>query len=714
MKYRYLKNLKEHKAEKSNDLSKLKKKKPTFKSKAEYRSWCANAKTDHCFYSCAEARSPSKRVSNENPVNKVHGLVADYDAGVVVNWSSLKDDLSARFGKMLPTWSTKTQSGYLRLIWEFDMPLPISPEVYAPFMEELAKKMKVTSAYAGFDNTSLKPNQYFELGKEWKRIGGIVPRDLINTTLAKAVSKSPPQSGDTNVPINVVAKEVESRFPNRWVNDFEVGSRGPLFWIDDGIERDGCQVVEDGVVCYSDRAGKGFMSWADIFGRAFVSDYEDKKMSILLDEYWFNGRSYFKLLYGNAVSIPKEQLVLEFRRAGFSTRVKKGQTISEVESALLTVSNHNRIDDIAPVVFSKERIVSYNGSRILNCARINSIQPDVDGDRSKWPFLNKWLDQLFVASGDRPATDYLYAWLQRFYYAVLERKQMQGQALLLVGPTGRGKSLLSNKVISGLVGGFADASDYLSGQTKFNKDLGRVAAWVIDDTTSAASFQDQRRATELLKRAVANPRVEYQAKYADSLSVPWTGRVVLSLNMDANSLSVIPSLDSSNRDKLIALLISDDSTDNFPPNHKLEATIDEELPHFAKFLLDWNPPTEVLDTGRFGVRSYIDAKIADAAYDNSARSSISELVDFFSKRCREVTAQDTWTGTLTEFQTTLHDFNNGRNVGMSNNLEFIRRGMSVMEESARTSSRIRPVLSKGKGGGKIWTIDLRGQFDIGN
>ena len=184
--------------------------------------------------------------------------------------------------------------------------------------------------------------------------------------------------------------------------------------------------------------------------------------------------------------------------------------------------------------------------------------------------------------------------------------------------------------------------------------------------------------------------------------------------MDANSLSVIPSLDSSNRDKLIALLISDDSTDNFPPNHKLEATIDEELPHFAKFLLDWNPPTEVLDTGRFGVRSYIDSKIADAAYDNSARSSISELVDFFSKRCREVTAQDTWTGTLTEFQTTLHDFNNGRNVGMSNNLEFIRRGMSVMEESARTSSKIRPVLSKGKGGGKIWTIDLRGQFDIGN
>lgn len=36
--------------------------------------------------------------------------------------------------------------------------------------------------------------------------------------------------------------------------------------------------------------------------------------------------------------------------------------------------------------------------------------------------------------------------------SVLEREGAQGQALLLVGPTARGKSLLSNIVISELVG----------------------------------------------------------------------------------------------------------------------------------------------------------------------------------------------------------------------------------------------------------------------
>ena len=713
MTYRYLRNLRDSKAQKTSELDNLKLKKPTFKNKADYREWCSNNNTDHVFYSCVEGRAPSKRVSNDNPVHKIHGVVADYDSPL--DWKSFRNKLAnACVGIPFPTWASRTQSGYLRLVWEFDSSIPIDPSMYDSFMGYINKSLKMDKLFAGFDKTSLKPNQYFELGEDWIKTGDAIPTDVVHACLSKAVSSKPPESSDTSVPLDVVAPEVESRFPNRWFGEFEVGARGPLFWIDDGIDRDGCQVVEDGVVCYSDRAGKGFMSWGDIFGGSFVKDYETKKLSTLLDEYWFNGKTFFKLLYGNAVSIPKEQLLLELRQAGFSVRVRRGRAISEVEEALLTVSNNNRIDEIAPVVFSSERIVSYNATRILNCSNLVPVEPDSDGDPSKWPFLHQWLNQLFVNSSKNSALDYFYSWMQRFYTAVLDRVPLQGQALLLVGPTGRGKSLLSNKIISGLVGGFSDASDYLSGQTKFNKDLGRVASWVIDDTTSAASFQDQRRATELLKRAVANPRVEYMAKYADAMSIPWTGRVILSLNMDANSLSVIPSLDTSNRDKLMALLISNKSTNSFPANSQLEATIEQELPHFGKFLLDWKVPKEVEDVGRFGVQSYIDPTIADAAYDNSSRSSIAELVEFFAKRCREIHPDmGKWSGTLTEFQVMVHELNNGRDVGSSRNLEFCRRGMITLEEASRVNNKIRPVISQGQGGGKLWSIDLSENYDIG-
>ena len=296
--------------------------------------------------------------------------------------------------------------------------------------------------------------------------------------------------------------------------------------------------------------------------------------------------------------------------------------------------------------------------------------------------------------------------------SVLEREGAQGQALLLVGPPARGKSLLSNIVISELVGGFADASDYLSGQTSFNKDLGGAAAWVIDDTVSAASFQDQRKASELIKKSVANPRMEYHAKYVDAVSVPWTGRVVMSLNMDANSLSVIPAMDSSNRDKLMALRISPKSMNKFPPNIVLEKMIREELPHFARWLLDWKVPKVIKGTSRFGVVSYIDKTIASAAYDNSSRSSIAELVEFFAKKAREYFTSPVWRGTLTEFQVAIHEFNGGRNVGMSGQLEFVRRGMLIMEDACGSNKKIRPVKSRGFGGGKIWEIDLSPKYDI--
>jgi len=580
-------------------------------------------------------------------------------------------------------------------------------------MKQMSVQLSLERILPGFDSSSLKATQYFELGTNWVKIGDPLPKSFYQTALLKASMDKPPQTSEVSIPIDVVAEEVENKFPNRWTNTFEVGARGPLFWINDGIDRDGCQIVEDGIVCYSDRAGKGFMTWREILGSAFVKQYEAQKMGGILDEYWFNGKMFYKLIYGKAHATPKDQVILELRKAGFSPRAKKGQNLSEVENAILAISNENRIDEIAPVIFSDDRVVEYNSQRILNNGNIKPVEPADNGDPTNWPFIHKFLHQLFSNAAGKPDTiEYFFAWMKRFLISVLNKEPMQGQALLLVGGVGKGKSLLSNRIISGMVGGFADASDYLSGQSNFNKDLAGKAAWVIDDTTSAASFQDQRRATELIKKTVANPRIDYHAKYVDAIAVPWAGRVVFSVNMDANSLSVIPALDSSNRDKLMALRICDKATNKFPANAVVEASIKEELPYFAKWLLEWDVPKKVKGLSRFGVVSYIDQSIASAAYDNSSRSSIAELVEFFVKRSRMYTTEKIWWGTLTEFQVAIHEFNGGRAVGMSSSLEFMRRGMQIMEESAQNNKKLRPIKSVGHGGGKIWEISLDEKYDI--
>ena len=87
-------------------------------------------------------------------------------------------------------------------------------------------------------------------------------------------------------------------------------------------------------------------------------------------------------------------------------------------------------------------------------------------------------------------------------------------------------------------------------------------------------------------------------------------------------------------------------------------------------------------------------------------------MEFFVKRAREYYTYPTWQGSLTEFQVAIHEFNGGKNVGMSNSLEFVRRGMLVLEDASRNSKSVRPVTSEVTGAGKIWTIDLSEKFDI--
>jgi hypothetical protein len=177
-------------------------------------------------------------------------------------------------------------------------------------------------------------------------------------------------------------------------------------------------------------------------------------------------------------------------------------------------------------------------------------------------------------------------------------------------------------------------------------------------------------------------------------------------------MSVLPTMDSSNKDKLMAFRVCKEPF-AFPKKVELESIIAQELPHFAKWLMDWKPPEAVLDDDRFGIKSFIDRSISYAAFDNSSRSQVSELIDFFAKACREQNEKmASWRGTILELQVALHSYNGGRPLGASNKIDFIRNGLSHLEDVGKHSKTTRPIKSVGKGSGKIWIIDVTSPFDI--
>ena len=723
MHYKYLKNLSEHKTYAAKSLTEITTTPKKFTDKIQRRTWSNHPDTDYAFYSLFEGNVGSTRISKrgENKVCAMWVFVVEYD-NITPDWDTLVDELLTKCGPYPPTVITRTPSGGVRLIWEFEDKLLIDDRMFKNFINRLADRLKVRRLFAGFDESCLLPHQYFYLGEIIHTTNKRIPEDFYVKLLIKTGIENPPQAPSSlSIPLDAVETEVRenTKYNSRWPYPFEVGVRGPLFWIDDGIEREGCQITQDGMICYSDRAGKGFLTWKEIFGEKFVEDYENKKLDYLIERYWFTGKTFYTKINDRVCMIDKDQLKLELRQAGFNKRASAGKPLSELENAILIIQRDSRIDEVAPIVFDESTVVQSGPNKILNTSTLKAIQPAGDSDKKKWPFIEKWLKQFFK---DEQSLNYFYAWLQRIYSAVLYKDSKQGHALLLVGPTNKGKSLLSNKLIGGLLGGFADASDYLSGDSKFNKELGQVAAWVIDDTTSAASFAEQRRATELIKKATANPRIEYQAKFENSITISWAGRVIMSLNMDATSLSVIPALDSSNRDKIIALRISDDATSDFAKllnvveasNTVIESTMEEELPHFAQWLLEYVIPKDIKGDSRFGIKSHIDPEIDAAAFANSNRSVLIEAIEFFSETLKEYGYdKPVWKGTVVKLMAKIQDLNGNKPLNnLTSNMGWMIRGMQSLEEASKADKDIRPITSVYKNNLRIYSIDLDSKWDI--
>lgn len=684
---------------------------PTFASKSEYRTFCSTSSTDHYFISLNEGLRAGARISTDNPIFKCHGFVADYDAKP--NWDTIDADIKSRSKNCpQPTWIYETQSSGARLIWEFETAICVDAASYDRFIAGIAKLVNAKALLAGFDESSLVAGQYFEVGKNWRKFASPIAE---TETVATLFRSAKPPAAEISIPFETVSEAVIEKFGHR-VKTFAIGERVPLFWIEDGVERLGGQVFENGVVCYSDRAGKAFCGWSEILGHDFVKKYEDKQIGEAVNNFYYDGKTYWGVCLDNIVrTYNRENLVLRLKQAGFSMKTPKGKAISPLENAMLYINENNRIDSAGPFLFRSARVFKYDGKVVLNTARPTCVEPAAISDVSRWPFLNQFFNALFdpIETGDQ--LDYFFAWFQRSYKACYERRKLSGQAMILVGDTGKGKTLLGRQILAPAFGGRAEAAAYLLGQSNFNKQLAESPLWVVDDLVAGVNFNGHRIFTEMIKRAVANPEMEYQAKFQDAGMIEWCGRVYVTTNEDANSLAVIPTKDSSNADKLIALRLNPDNRLEFPPNSELEEVIAAELPYFLKWLTEWKAPDYVTGKSRFGVRHYFHPIIENAARDNSARQQVLELLDLFAKSYREydTTKRDVWTGTLAQLASTMRELPQLSGSGALRHEDRFRNDMRAAADAHRQHpEQIRPITNISTGSGSIWSISLLPQYDL--
>ncbi|MEO7099076.1 MAG: primase-helicase family protein [Luteolibacter sp.] len=679
---------------------------PTGLDKEKHTMWATDQATNAAFVSGFVGLNPHIRVNRTtNPAYEMVALVADYD--MPMDEAKIREAIQ-RMAKpgFIPAYAHQSYSGKGRVIWLFDKPFRLVPGLTESFLKLLKNEVGADNLLPGLDPKITRPEQYYHWHEPIFRISkNTISEDSLNFLLGRAFDTSKKYRGESSEPIalEAVLSKIHEVFPGRWTGNFERGSRGICFWDPESVNPTAAIVTETGMIAFSQP--KPFYSWGDIFGPEFVRKFEQDKYGASLSAYHFDGKYYWyrDLDHGDwdcsGDSHTRHDIMKNF---GLSGCPNTRGALSEADDALTQIRQLKKIDKAIPILYSPHEVSRIKGERVLNISQVRVIPPH--DQPCPWgvgfPWIQNFLDNLLEPA---ESLQHLLAWLHRFYKSACDGYLDQGQAIFLAGGVGRGKTLLSSVIIGELMGGVADASDFLLGSSAWNKELIEKPVWAVDDALSITDHNKLQLWSAMIKKSVANTNHPYNAKFHDSTTVQWRGRIICSLNDDPESIRQIPHTDGSILDKIMLFKTSEHSP-VFPSNSVLEATIRAELPYFARYLYDYVVPEELKTSSRYGVKSYHHPILLEDSRSMSRSAVFVELIDLFAVEFRRAKPEiDVWRGTTTALLQELQRTESLRELTKPyvNAPEMVGRKLAA-------AAALSPMVRRGKllDGRTQWEIDL--------
>ncbi|VGO16637.1 hypothetical protein PDESU_05228 [Pontiella desulfatans] len=708
-------------------------------TKAPPKARWNNPSVEHTFYSGYEGLVAGARIdSKNNPAVMLHWIVADYDGNIDQH---MRGSVLERCPDFRPQYICRTFSGGARLLWKLESPLPLhNNELSKKLMRYIRKKLRLSKLLVGLDAEALEdPCKYYEAGTDWEKLSDdeIPSAFMMQWAIESTHNYAWPKLGPV-IPMDVLEEEVHRQYPGRWKGLFDFGARSTRFWDPDADNETAAIVRESGMQCFT--GGQAFVPWASILGRKFVKQFVADRIGGSIAYIYFDGREcWMQLPDGNWESYCKSDMAMILKvDRGLRGSPARGENYSEVEQALTRIIQHQRIACAAPLVHRPKGIVMIGSDRVLNTSTINVLQPaevvaggGVPGSSAPQctaggppatvaegrdlgsppnaPALTPsacpypWLHDYFSGYFDPPEQlDYFYAWLQRWYQSALDGRMLPGQASFFAGVPNTGKTLLSNVILSRIFGGHIDASSFLSGDDNFNSHLFTSAVWAVDDVVPLTDNKSHLKFSALIKKMAANRTFSVREKYRVDKLIEWNGRVVVTCNTDPESIRILPDVDLSNRDKINLFRIAERDTFTFPRD--VESIIAAELPFFLRWLLDWQPPDAVIGDTRYGVKTYCDDSLFEAArHSSSAYSFLEVLLKFF-----EGQVEDTWEGSATDLLTAMLNDTDGL-AGIAS--KYTTR--QVGRELSKLFSQGYPITQRRHEFKRVWCIDIKNLMNGG-
>jgi uncharacterized protein DUF5906 len=327
------------------------------------------------------------------------------------------------------------------------------------------------------------------------------------------------------------------------------------------------------------------------------------------------------------IMLNETQFKRELRQGDVSPIVPNNSYVSPLDEVLLGIQHNFDVHYAGALAGHTAGIRKMGERRILVTESPRIIKPE----RGKWPTLHAVINGLLGGAADKRfgQANYLYGWLKIAYEALCSGEPRPGQALVLAGVHGIGKSLLQNIITRILGGRSARPYQFMTGLTPFNSDLFEAEHLAIEDDQPSTDIRARRNFGAQLKNITANDWQRCHTKYRVPISLRPFWRLSISLNEEPENLMVLPPIDDSIEDKLILLRAA-----QFPmpmPTATLAQrkafwnTLEGELPAFIQFLVQWEIPQELVSE-RFGIAHFHHPDILEAIDDLAPESKLLSLI----------------------------------------------------------------------------------------
>lgn len=642
-------------------------------------------------YSAFRTSAPGLRASNENPAVACRAIVIDYDT--VMDPDVAVKIIEAELPESLrPNLMEVTLSKKLRLIWILEREvLFMSTAHWMEIFEHFAKKLKLRTLLAGYDEASAKPSEAWTNGGEWFFLARETPLSAAFLAgIQMQAAKKASLFNHSDVPLADIAEQIKKQFPGRWEGEFKLDAVGVRFWDPDADNPTGCQVKPDGMLCFTGNVP--FMKWDQIFDKVWCNERRALKLGSVAKNLYYDSRSYYDLIDGEWFERLMGVIERDLKVSGISDKIGKGETCSEVDQVMKYVEREKLVTGAAPMVNYPPGVVRVGGQKILNIANLTVIHPVAppDGDYAKACGLLWYFMEVHQFLGD--GMPYFKYWLLRGYENLLYHRKRLGHIIFLCGPKNCGKTLAMLHICQPTFGGkVADPMKYLMGETNFTDDLFGSMFLTVNDSDFPRTEGLRQKVLMGYKDFAVNPFRIYHPKFMKKLSIVSVPRMGVTLNNDAGSTGILPEVSHNTEDKFMFFQAKEYASpegkrgpDAFPPDDVVEAEFARALPFYLHYLQNvWQPPKEILSGGRMGCKSYYDPHILDMSNSQSYSSNLLELLnlwtrvdDRFDPEDKEAPQQ--WVGSPTELLSALQMCEDTKNIIRDWDQQKISRNLQTL------------------------------------